>query len=40
MASVLHVFDVLPLLDENGDELDPTPHMTSAGIVSSVTVFY
>ncbi|KAI0698607.1 CyP450 monooxygenase [Cytidiella melzeri] len=33
IASVLHVFDVLPSLDENGKELDPTPQMTT-GFVS------
>ncbi|KAI0698606.1 CyP450 monooxygenase [Cytidiella melzeri] len=33
IASVLHVFDVLPSLDENGKELDPTPQMTT-GVVS------
>ena len=37
MASVLHVFDILPLLDENGDELDPTPHMTCVGVLSLVS---
>ncbi|KAI0698605.1 CyP450 monooxygenase [Cytidiella melzeri] len=33
IASVLHVFDVLPSLDENGKERDPTPQMTT-GLLS------
>jgi hypothetical protein len=37
VASVLHVFDVLPSLNENGVEHDPTPEMTT-GLLSSVTV--
>lgn len=34
-ASVLHVFDVVPALDSNGKQLDPTIQMTT-GILSYV----
>ncbi|KAI0092441.1 cytochrome P450 [Irpex rosettiformis] len=33
IATVLHVFDIVPSLDENGNKLDPTPQMTT-GILS------
>ena len=35
-ASVMQSFDILPSLDENGNERDPTPEMTSTGIIMSV----
>ena len=35
MAVILHVFDVLPAVDEYGKELDPTPQMTT-GVQSYV----
>ncbi len=35
MAAVLHVFNVLPAVNENGQELDPTPQMTT-GVQSYV----
>ena len=35
IASVLHVFDVVPGLNENGKELDPAVEMTS-GLLSYV----
>ena len=35
IASALHVFDILPALDENGKELDPTVEMTT-GLLSYV----
>ncbi|KAI0092442.1 CyP450 monooxygenase [Irpex rosettiformis] len=31
MATALHVFDILPSLNEHGNELDPTPQMTTNG---------
>ncbi|KAI0698594.1 cytochrome P450 [Cytidiella melzeri] len=34
IASVLHVFDVLPSLDEDGKELDPTTQLSASGIIS------
>ena len=31
IATVLHVFDILPAIDQNGNEMDPTPKMTGTG---------
>jgi cytochrome P450 len=33
IASILHTFDILPSLDQDGKELDPTPHL-KGGIVA------
>ncbi len=36
IASVLHVFDVVPALDEHGKQLDPSVQMTT-GLLSCVS---
>ena len=36
IATVLHVFDILPAIDQNGNEMDPTPKMTGTGGLWSV----
>ncbi len=38
IASVLHVFDVVPALDETGKQTDPTVGMTT-GLISYVEYY-
>ena len=38
IASVLHTFDIVPAIDEDGKQLDPSPNATT-GMFSSVLPF-